>query len=78
MPMKITFILQIFFLLIGTLTVFEYIFIRGMFTWLLAVIATMLAGGLNCVWSIKNKQYIQAYFYILCTVALCMGYFIAI
>lgn len=65
---------QITFLVIGTLTALEFIFIRGMFTWLIAVAAMVIVGGINVIISMKHKEPLQAALYLLSTVALCMGY----
>lgn len=66
---------QIAFLVVGTLTALEFIFIRGMFTWLIAVAAMVIVGGLNVIISVKHKEPLQAALYVLSTIALCMGYF---
>ena len=73
--MKVEKNLNILFLAVGTLTVFEFIFVRGMFTWLIAVVSVIVVGSLNVVVNIKNKEWSQASLYILSTIALCMGYF---
>ncbi len=67
--------LQIAFLIVGTLAALEFIFVRGLFTWLLAVGAVILVGGLNILLGLKNKEWMQVGFYLLLTVSLCMGYF---
>lgn len=74
--MKSSKILQILFLVVGVLTALEFIFIRGMFSWLIAVVATVVVGVLNVSASLKNKELLLAALYILSTVALCMGYFV--
>lgn len=66
---------QIAFLVVGTLTALEFIFLRGMFTWLIVVAAVIVVGSLNVIINIKNKELLQASLYILSTIALCMGYF---
>lgn len=66
--------LQIAFLIVGALTVLEFVFIRGMFTWLIAVAAVAVLGTLNVIASVKNKELLLAALYILSTIALCMGY----
>lgn len=68
-------VLQILYLFVGFLTVLEYIFIRGMFTWLIAVVTVVVIGALNIIVSIKNKNLLLAALYILTTISLCMGYF---
>ncbi len=66
---------QIAFLLVGTLTALEFIFVRGLFTWLMAVVATLFVGSVNVILGIKYKEWIPVCFYMLLMVALCMGYF---
>lgn len=67
---------QIAFLVIGALTILEFIFVRGMFTWLIAVGAIIIVGILNIIINIKYKEWLQAVLYALSTVAFCMGYFV--
>lgn len=67
---------QIAFLAVGALTVLEFIFLRGMFTWLLAVGAVVLLGAVNVLLAARDKEWIPALHYTLTTVALCMGYFV--
>lgn len=74
--MKASKYFQIAFLIVGVLVALEFIFIRGMFTWLIAVAAIMLVGALNIIVSIKHKEWLQAALYILSTIAFCMGYFV--
>lgn len=64
------------FLVVGLLTVLEFVFIRGMFTWLICVAATVIVGAMNIIVSIKGKDFMQAALYTLCVVALCMGYLV--
>ena len=73
--MKVANYFQITFLVVGTLTALEFIFLRGMFTWLIAVTAVIVVGSLNVIINIKDKEWLQASLYILSTIALCMGYF---
>lgn len=67
---------QIAFLLVGVLTVLEFIYVRGLFTWTLAVGATLLLGAINVLLSAKDKEWIPALHFALTTAALCMGYFV--
>ncbi len=76
--MKLEKKLQIAFLCVGTLTVLEFIFVRGLFTWLMAVGGVLMIGGLNILFAIKCKEWIQACMYLLCVLALCMGYYVVI
>ena len=73
--MKIAKYFQIAFLVVGALTALEFIFLRGLFTWLIAVTAVIVVGSLNVIINIKDKEWLQASLYILSTIALCMGYF---
>lgn len=66
---------ELLFLVVGVLTVFEFIYIRGMFTWLIAVAAVILVGTLNIALKLKDNDWMQAALYLLSIVALCMGYF---
>ena len=74
--MKAQKISQILFLLAGLLTVLEFVFIQGMFTWLIAVSVTALTGIWNILLCAKNKRWLDAGLYLLASVALCMGYFV--
>ncbi len=67
--------LQITFLVVGTLTALEFIFVQGLFTWLMAVGATVIVGSVNIIMSIRNKQWLEVWTFALLIVALCMGYF---
>ena len=68
--------LQIAFLVVGMLAALEFVFVRGMFTWLIAVISVIVVGSINIIFNIKQKEWLQASLYMLSTIALCMGYFI--
>lgn len=68
-------IFQILFLIIGFITVLEFIFVKGMFTWFIVVALTLISGIINIVIEAKNKQWSQAVLYLLTIIALCMGYF---
>lgn len=74
--MKVAKYFQIAFLVVGMLTSLEFIFIRGMFTWLIAVVAVIVVGSLNVIINIKHREWLQASLYMLSTIALCMGYFV--
>lgn len=76
--MKLSNYIKILFLLVGTLTILEFIFIRGMFTWMISVVSVIIVGTLNVAISIKEKKWLQAYLYTLSSIALCMGYFVII
>ncbi|KAA0955490.1 hypothetical protein FQ087_12825 [Sporosarcina sp. ANT_H38] len=67
-------IFPILFLVVGFLTVLEFIFIAGMFTWIIMVISICIIGLINISIEIKNRQYLQAILYLLAITALVMGY----
>lgn len=64
----------ILFLVAGALTVLEFIFISGMFTWLVMAGLVILLGLINIVLEMKERNYMQALLYLLAAVALVMGY----
>ncbi len=67
--------LEIAFLVVGLLTILEFIFLKGLFTWLIVVAASIIVGTLNVVLNLRQKEWTLAGLYAICTVALCMGYF---
>lgn len=68
--------LEVLFLVVGILAVLEFICIRGMFTWFIAVAAVIIIGTLNIIVSLKYKEWLQACLYMLSIIALCMGYYV--
>lgn len=74
--MKFSRIMDAIFLLVGVLTILEFIYVRGMFTWFIAVVATIIAGAIEIFYSLKEKQFMKAALVLLSVVALCMGYFV--
>ncbi len=74
--MKATQFAQIAFLIVGVFTIAEFLLLRGMFSWLIAVGASALAGSVNLVLCLRQKDWLQAALYLLSTFALCMGYFV--
>lgn len=67
---------QIAFLVVGALTVCEFLFVRGLFSWLIAVAAVAAMGLVNAALAAKDRDWNGALLYILSSVALCMGYFV--
>lgn len=74
--MKASKFAQITFLVVGALTALEFIFVRGTFSWIIAVLAIVVAGAANIILNIKHKNGLQAALYALSSVAFCMGYFV--
>lgn len=64
------------FLVVGALTVLEFVFVRGMFTWLLMVLAVTALGAANIVLAVRDREWGSALHYLLTAVALCMGYLV--
>lgn len=67
---------QAAFLVVGALTVLEFVFVRGMFTWLIAAALTVVLGAVNVVLCGRDREWMSGGLYILTTVALTMGYFV--
>ena len=63
------------FLAVGIVTVWEFVFVQGMFTWLPMVTLVILSGGINVILALRRSDWIGAALFTLCVVALCMGYF---
>ncbi len=66
--------LQIAFLVAATLTVLEYSFVQGLFTWLMVTALVVILGAINIIFCLKEKQWINAYSYLIFIIALTMGY----
>jgi hypothetical protein len=67
---------QTAFLVAGFLTVLEFVFVRGMFTWLIAAALTIVLGLVNVVLCCRDREWMPGVLYILAGVALTMGYFV--
>lgn len=65
---------QIAFLLVGFLTVLEFLLVRGMFTWIVMVLATALFGAVNILLCCRDREWLPALHYLLTAAALSMGY----
>lgn len=65
---------DILFIIVGVLTILEFTFIRGLFTWLMVVFLSIGVGSINIILQLKDKNFTQAALYTICTIALCMGY----
>lgn len=68
--------LKITFIIIAILTIFEFLFVRGLFTSVLALIASSIVGIINILFAAKEKQYNEAILYAIATIALNMGYYV--
>lgn len=71
---KIRKLFSILFLIVGSIIVLEYMFVKGMFTAPLLIIMIGILGIINIIFEIVDKKYIYALNYLLMSIALCMGY----
>lgn len=69
-------IAKLIYLIAGLITILEFLFVRGMFTWLIVVTLVIITGIVNIIMEIKDKNYMGAAHYIVTSVALCMGYMV--
>lgn len=65
---------KILFLIIALLNILEYLYIAGLFTAPIMMIASMAVGLVNILFCIKEKSYHDALLYLTTTIALNMGY----
>lgn len=65
---------RFFFLLAGILTILEYGFVCGIFTSLMTMALVLITGIANLFYAIRENDYHGATLYVLCTIALNMGY----
>lgn len=72
--MKLEKIFELVYLVVGFLVVLEFAFVRGQFTWLIAVFAIAVCGIINVLLTLRSANFKQTALYILCTIGLCMGY----
>lgn len=64
---------SVLFLIVGVITVLEFLLIQGMFTSLIVMFAVLALGIVNILLSFFARQYIAAFHYALTSIALCMG-----
>lgn len=68
--------LNITFFVVALLTIFEFVFIQGMFTSFIVMGASGIVGLVNAIYALKEKKWNEAGLYAIATIALNMGYFI--
>lgn len=73
--MKIRVCTKILFLLVAIATMYEYWFVKGMFTAPLMIGVSIFVGVINIIIELKNKDYLSACLFLVATAALNMGYF---
>lgn len=69
-------VIDILFLVVTILSLCEFIFVRGMFTWLISVFALLFIGIIEIIFCIKNKACYKAALVALVVIAICSGYFV--
>lgn len=62
------------FLIVAVITILEFLFVSGMFTSLIVMFLSLVAGLVNVGFALKEKNYNEVGLYIVATIALCMGY----
>lgn len=72
--MNIKIISKVLFLLVGLATIYEYLFVSGMFTGPLMMGMSVIAGSLNILIECKDKDYLNVGLYLVATASLCAGY----
>lgn len=73
---KLENIAEISFLIIGFITVLEYMLVRGLFTAFIMMALSVIAGVINCLLALVYKKYMNFLFFLLLTIALNMGYIV--
>lgn len=67
-------VIDIIFIIVASLCLCEFIFIKGMFSWLLSFGAIILFGTVQIIFSIINKSYYKALMTLLLVISICSGY----
>ena len=67
-------IIDIIFIIVSILCLCEFIFIRGMFTWLLSFAAIIIFGLIQIIFSLINKSYYKALITLLLVISICSAY----
>lgn len=73
---KMSKIVDIIFIIVATLCLAEFVFLRGMFTWLLSFCAMILFGVIEIIFCLINKNYYKAVLVFFLVVAVCNGYWV--
>lgn len=67
-------IVKVTFLVVAAATIYEYMFVLGMFTSIIMMYLVLGTGLINVIVALKEKKYNEAGLYFLASIALCMGY----
>ncbi len=70
---KLSNILKIIFVITSLLTVYEFMFIGGMFTAPLMTFVMFVVGLTNAIVALIQKKYFEVYLYLIATIGLIMG-----
>lgn len=71
---KVTKVVDAIFMIVALLCLGEFMFLRGMFTWLLSFFAIILFGIIEIIFCLINKSYYKAVLVLMLVLAICTGY----
>ena len=71
---KVSEVIDVLFIIVTLLSLYEYNFIRGMFSWILSFGLIILFGIIQIIFSLLNKSYYKALLVLLLVVSICSGY----
>lgn len=66
---------KILLIIVGILTILEFVFVKGFFTWIIMVALVVIVGLMNVILRIKDKKILDALLTLILCISLCMGYF---
>lgn len=71
---KVSKVIDVLFIIVTLISLYEYNFIRGMFSWILSFGLIVLFGIIQIIFSLLNKSYYKALLVLLLVVSICSGY----
>ena len=71
---KVSKIIDVLFIIVTLLSLYEYNFMLGMFSWILSFGLIVLFGIIQIIFSLLNKSYYKALLVLLLVVSICSGY----
>lgn len=67
-------IFDIIFIVVALLSLIEFSFVRGMFTWIISVGALTILGAIEAIWLVCRKEYHKSVLTSLLCLAILSGY----
>ena len=67
---------DILFVIVALLAICEFLFVRGLFTWLIALISIILVGIIKVINNLIHKNYYEAILSMIVVISICSGYFV--